>query len=130
MHIDFYKKILMSTYCYWIVAQQCEAMVYCKLKRIEDDIIFIAIPENIKRGLEYKDIKLKDIEEIETTNIITNIYLTNNYAPFQHGISFKNIYDGFYIDGKSNNIKDILIKALKIKSNEIYKYKELLKKKE
>lgn len=123
MEIEFIKKILMSTSEYWIVAKKITVSNMGRSERIEDDIIFIAIPQGIKRGLKYEEITLQEMEKFQRVYIEQNIYINRDYAPFQTGQGFYNIYDGFPI---KENQKEFLIKALELKSNELRDYKSLI----
>jgi hypothetical protein len=123
MNIDFIKEILTSTAEYWIVARKTEYRDYMKMKRGEDHIIFIAIPKDIKRGLKYEEITLQEVEKLHRAYMEQNIFINTDYPPFQQYITFKDVYRGFPIE---HNIKEFMLKALALKSNELYKYKELL----
>ena len=113
----------MSTAEYWIVARKTEANEYGRLVRKEDQIIFIAIPKDIKRGLKYEEITLQEVEKLHRSYVDQNIFINCDYPPFQNYISFHDIYKGYPIEHK---IKEFMLKALELKSNELYKYKDLI----
>ena len=117
MNIDFIKEILMSTAEYWIVAKKTE------YKRDKDQIVFIAIPKDIKRGLKYEEITLQEVEKLHWACIEQNIFINTDYPPFQQYITFGDMYKGYPIEHKT---KEFLLKALDLKSNELYEYKALI----
>ena len=123
MKIDFIKEILMSTDEYWIVAKETSIRQYFETKRGDDQIIFIAIPSDIKRGLKYEDITLKEIEKLHNSYVNQNIFINLDYPPFQNYTSFSGIYKGYPVNYK---IKDFIVKAFELKSNELYNYKDLI----
>lgn len=122
-NIDFLKEILMSESEYWIVAMKRGALDLGEFKRIDDEILFISIPVNIRRGLKYEEITLMELEKLKDSNCNQNIYLTNDYPPFQIGQTFYEIYKGYPV---KKDIKQFVIKALAIKSTDICDYKELI----
>lgn len=123
MNIEFIKEILMSTAEYWIVAKRTEYREYFETKRGKDQIVFIAIPKEIKRGLKYEEITLQEVEKLHRAYIEQNIFINTDYPPFQQYITFRDMYKGYPIEYK---IKDFMLKALELKSNELYEYKALI----
>lgn len=123
-NIDFLKKILMSDSQYWIVARKVMKREYLKYVRDKDEIIFIAIPDDIKTGLKYEDIKLQDLEKLYSS-YCHNIFINEYFPPFQRYISFNNIYDGYSLEDVDQ--QKFLIKALELKSNNLYDYKKIIK---
>ena len=123
MNIDFIKEILMSTAEYWIVAKKTEYREAFEIKRGEDQIVFIAIPKDIKRGLKYEEITLQEVEKLHNAYIEQNIFINTDYPPFQQYITFRDIYKGYPVEYK---IKEFMLKALDLKSNELYEYKALI----
>jgi hypothetical protein len=127
-NIDFLKKVLMSGYEYWIAAKRENANVYGRMEQQPDSIWLIAIPieENLHVPKKADEILLKDIERLRDLPI-HNIAISESYAPFQHGQTLYSFYEGFPI---KRNIKDFMIKALELASNNIYDYQKLLEPKE
>ena len=123
MNIDFIKEILMSTAEYWIVAKKTEYREDFEMKRGKDQIIFIAIPKDIKRGLKYEEITLQEVEKLHNAYIEQNIFLNTDYPPFQQYITFRDMYKGYPVEYK---IKEFMLKALDLKSSELYDYKALI----
>ena len=113
----------MSTSEYWIVAKRTEYREYFETKRGKDQIVFIAIPKEIKRGLKYEEITLQEVEKLHSAYIEQNIFINTDYPPFQQHITFRDMYKGYPIDYK---IKDFMLKALELKSDELYEYKALI----
>ena len=123
MNIDFIKEILMSTAEYWIVAKKTEYRDCFETKRGKDQIVFISIPKDIKRGLKYEEITLQEVEKLHNAYIEQNIFVNTDFAPFQQYIAFRDMYKGYPIEYK---VKEFLLKALDLKSDELYKYKALI----
>ena len=123
MNIDFIKEILMSTAEYWIVARKTEYREDFEMKRGKDQIVFIAIPKDIKRGLKYEEITLQEVEKLHNAYIEQNIFLNTDYPPFQQFITFRDMYKGYPVEYK---IKEFMLKAFDLKSSELYEYKALI----
>ena len=113
----------MSTAEYWIVAKETEYRDCFETKRGKDQIVFIAIPKDIKRGLKYEEITLQEVEKLHNAYIEQNIFINTDYPPFQQYITFRDMYKGYPIEYK---VKEFLLKALDLKSDELYKYKALI----
>lgn len=124
MRSDLLKQILETDHTYWVVAKENTANEYCRTVRKDDSILLISIPQNVKRGLEYEEITLKQFEELKHSYMDSNIFLSpENYPPFQLYISFSSLHDGFPVT--INKINEFIIKAIELKSTDIYKIKEL-----
>jgi hypothetical protein len=123
MNIDFIKEILMSTSEYWIVSRKTDYREDLEIKRGNDQIIFIAIPKEIKRGLKYEEITLQEVEKLHSSYIEQNIFINTDNPPFQQYITFRDMYKGYPIEHK---IKEFMLKALELKSNELHDYKALI----
>jgi hypothetical protein len=123
-NIDFLKQILTSGCEYWIAAKKEYANQYGDMKRGPDSIWLIAVPieENLHVPQKEDEILLKDVERLRSLPL-HNIAITENYPPFQHGQTLYDFYTGYPI---KENIKEVIIKALQLKSNNIYEYKELV----
>ena len=113
----------MSTAEYWIVAKETEYREDFETKRGKDQIVFIAIPKDIKRGLKYEEITLQEVEKLHNAYIEQNIFLNTDYPPFQQYITFRDMYKGYPVEYK---IKEFVSKALDLKSDELYEYKVLI----
>ena len=113
----------MSTAEYWIVAKKTEYREYFETKRGKDQIVLIAIPKDIKRGLKYEEITLQEVEKLHSAYIDQNIFINTDNPPFQQHITFSDMYKGYPIE---HNIKEFMLKALDLKSNELYEYKALI----
>ena len=102
---------------------------WCALKhdeythnRVEREIWLIAIPRSIRRGIKKEEILLTDLEKLRSVNV-SNIALSQNYPPFQFGISMYNFMEGFPVN---KNIKKFMIDALALNSKDLWDYKQLL----
>ncbi len=122
-NINFLSKILSTKHEYWIVAKKNEYNTISRKSRDKDSIIFISVPINIKIGVEYNDIKLVDLEKLQKANIDCNIFLNDNYPPFQMNQNLYNIFDGHPIESKQ---KLCLMKALELDSDNLWDYKKLI----
>jgi hypothetical protein len=123
-NVDFLKEVLMSDAEYWVVAQKVIGQEYGREKRYKDHIIFIAIPKGIKRGLKYEEVTLQELEKLRSSHCEQNIYINTDYPPFQNYVSFYELYKGFPV---THMIKQFMLDALALGSDEIYNYKELIK---
>lgn len=123
-NLNFLKAILMSTDEYWVVAKKNEYHnVVDRGRRDKDSVILTVIPYSLNRGVPESEILLCEIEKLRSSELI-NIHINESYAPFQHGMSFYDIYTGYPIKG---DVKEFLIKALELKSNSIHDYEALAK---
>lgn len=122
-NIDFLKEVLMSDAEYWIVAKEVTVAEFGKSVRKNDHIMFITIPNGIKRGIKYEEITLQELDKLKNSYCEQNIYINTDYPPFQQNVSFYDIYKGFPVTHK---IHQFMFDALSLASDEIYKYKELI----
>lgn len=122
-NVDFLKEVLMSDAEYWIVAKEVTGSEYGRTKRYKDHIMFISIPKEIKRGLKYEEITLQELEKLNRSYCEQNIYINTDYPPFQLYGTFSDIYRGFPITHK---IRDFMLQALALGSDEIWEYKKLI----
>tara|TARA_R110000868_G_scaffold163029_1_gene395150 strand:- start:104 stop:508 length:405 start_codon:yes stop_codon:yes gene_type:complete len=125
METSILSEILTSTAEYWLVAKETYFQSGCQEKRGEDDIIFIAIPRNIPRGVKREDIKLSDLELLDTAPLDLNIYLNSDYPPFQYGLTMRGIYKISPVEGKFSR-HEFLKRAFDLDSDDFYKYEVLL----
>ncbi len=123
--MDIYKRIIESDDSYWVLARETSYRDMGETKRGHDDIIFVAIPQTIRRNTKYENILLKDIETLEKASMDCNIFLSEDFSPFQIGQSFRNVYDGFPI---AENIKEFAIRAMSTSKHELSWYQEMYKK--
>jgi hypothetical protein len=123
-NLNFLKQIITEEHEYYVVAKKNEYLHFGELDRQKDSIALIVIlySESFRRGVKPDEILLNEIENLRNVSDVPNIYINENYAPFQQGFSLYNVYNGFPIKG---NIKEFLIKALALQSDSIYDYKEL-----
>ena len=122
-NVDFLKEVLMSDAEYWVVAQKVTGQEYGREKRYKDHIIFIAITKGIKRGLKYEEVTLQELEKLRSSHCEQNIYINTDYPPFQNYVLFYDIYKGYAVTHK---IRQFMLDALALGSDEIYNYKELI----
>lgn len=123
-NISFLTEILTTEHEYWVVAKKSMAAMMGRYERQKDQILFIGIPPKIDRMVNKKEIKLTQLEDLRRSEIFGNIYLSENYTPFQWGQDFYNIYKGYPIP--NNIVNDFLRKAMDLKSNDLYEYKKII----
>ena len=126
MRSDLLKQILETDHVYWVVAKENTANEYCKIVRKDDSILFIAIPQNVKRGSKYEEITLKEFEDLKHLYMDSNIFLSpENYPPFQLYVSFSSLHDGFPVTINAKKINEFIIKSIELKSTNMYAIKSL-----
>ena len=123
-NIDFLVQILASDYSYWVVARKNICNYYGRDKRGDDEILIISIPQGINRYSSKEQIMFTDLEKLYRAEL-DNIFITGNYPPFQWYVTMRDIYFGYPI---KSNVKQFMVDALNLKSNNIFEYKELLEK--
>lgn len=121
---EFYSQILQEDAEYWVVAKEVNSRQFFETKREKDDILFISLPHEITTGQKLEDIKYTDLEKIKHMDIPCNVFLSNNYSPFQVGQTFYNIYRGFPV---KNKIKEFFLEAQKLNSPDLWDYEKLYK---
>ena len=121
-NIRFLTEILMSDEEYWCAMKQDEWAG----GKIERSVWFISVT-GFNRSMKRDDIKLCDLENLRSLNV-DNIPLSQNYPPFQIGISMYNFIQGFPVKGK--DARKFVIDAMSLDSKDIHAYKELLPKEE
>lgn len=120
-NLNFLEKLLKEKVDYWIVAKFNDST----RERMNDDILFISLPTNIKRGIDINELKLSEVKKIQETYVDTNIFFTGEYAPFQLGVRLDSFWTGFPV--KNVKIKQFVLKCLELNSYDIYDYEKLLK---
>ena len=124
MEIDFLKKVLMNNSNYWVVAKRNSFRTFFEWKQGEDSIMLVSFP-GIEVNLKYEEITLKHIEDLYKLRLDFNIFLNEDYPPFQFGQSLYDVYDGFSLE--NTPVKKFLIAALQLGSNTLYEYEKLKK---
>lgn len=126
MRSDLLKQILETDHTYWVVSKENTANEYCRTVRKDDSILFIAIPQDVRRGLKYDEITLKQFEELKHSQMDSNIFLSpENYPPFQLYVSFFSLHDGFPVTINAKKINEFIIKSIELKSTDMYAIKAL-----
>ena len=122
MNVNVLETILTSECEYWLLRK--ENKNNCN-DELQPSIIMVVIPYRINSGKKRNDIKLIDLEELESIDLNGNIYLNQPYAPFQANVRLFNVTDAYPI---SCSQRDFLIESLHMDSDDIWKYKELIDK--
>ncbi|MFT6841372.1 MAG: hypothetical protein ACJASR_000132 [Psychroserpens sp.] len=120
MNIEILTEILTSTDDYYIGTKR-GITTNMTQEKYKDEVIFFSPPQ-VKRGLARNDITLRDLEELENAPILTNIWLSNKYPPFQHGFSLSDISQLHCINSSSH---DFLREASNLKSSDIWEYEQI-----
>ena len=123
-NISFLTEILTTEHEYWVVAKECMASVMGRYERQKDQILFIAIPQKIERQIDRNEIKLTQLENLRNAEITGNMFLSHDYAPFQWGQTFHNIYKGYPIP--NGKVTQFVKKAMDLKSTDLYEYKKII----
>lgn len=98
MRITFLEKIAKSKKSMWVVSRN-------------DEFILIGIPLAFpERPFDVMEMKVKEVERLLRMPIEANIFLTGKYIPFQYGITFYEIHDGFPVE---DDIWEFIEKARK-----------------
>ncbi len=121
--VKMIQQVLVSDAMYWIAARETRYSKYGTMERGDDQIVLIAIPDDIPRGMQYEEILLKDVERAGDVPIEKNIFINNDYPPFQLGLSLKDFYLMFPI---TCDVKAFLDKAFELKTNDIWDYKGII----
>lgn len=123
METNFLKQILQSNSEYWVVAKKDSRRNGGVDESLPDDIIFISIPQHLINK-KYEDIKLSDLEELDSLRDISGIHLSKSYTPFQYGISMYRCYKGFPVEKK---IREFIEKVISLRNNNLYYYEDIYK---
>jgi hypothetical protein len=121
MNVSILEKILTSEQEYWILRKNNDTYGI-NAQSFKPSVIMCVIPKEITQGLKREDIKLTDLEELQSI-YFTNIFLNEDYPPFQSGQDFHNITEAYPIPCKQ---KEFLIKALALDSDDIWDYKKII----
>ena len=126
-HVRLLEKVLEDNgeHDYWCLAKSNTVNRYGRSERVDDDIVFVSFPREITkyRGKKVRDLSYGEVENLGGVEIITNLFITSNYPPFQHGQSLRAFYDGFAVTDKANIF---LEKARELKSTKLYEFEKLL----
>ena len=115
----------MSESEYWLVGKMDYVNRFGTMERIDDQILIVSIPMDIRRGLDRKDIMLSDLEALSRANV-DNIFLNEDYPPFQRYQTLNDVYVGCPIVFTNGNTKNLLRDLLAINSKRFYDYKKVV----
>lgn len=118
-NLDFIKTVLMTEESYWVVSRYEDS---CN-GRTKDTVWFVSMDKDILFDKKYEEITLKDVEVLMRSTV-ENIPISEQYPPFQRGITMLNIYKGFPVSNKIN-IKKFLTDCIVRGLNELYECKDL-----
>lgn len=126
MSIELAKMVIGSTHGYWLVSRENERRDGGQWVTDSPTTWVISIPHSPKyrRGVQYDDMLVSEIEGILNTELPTNISISEDYPPFQQGIYFKDFIGGVQI---LVNIKEAVKMLLQMEKSDFYTYKTALK---
>ncbi len=122
MNVDILEKILTDKHQYWLIKKK-NKNVGINTQKFKSSIIMIVIPQKIKQELKRNEIKLTDLERLERIYLDGNIFLNEDYAPFQIGQNLTNVVQVYPINC---NQKEFLKQALILESDNIWDYKKII----
>lgn len=120
MNINLLETILTSECEYWVIQKENSDS---QGDELQPTIMMIAIPITIDLGKKRGEIKLIDLEKLNSTNLDGNIILNQNYPPFQAQQTLNNVSSLFPIPHEQ---KEFLIQALKFVSDDIRRYEKII----
>lgn len=117
---DFLVKILSSSNEYWVICFR-----YTGASNVEfSSIAIIGIPYSVTLNRPVDEIRYKELDKLRDVHL-HNIFLSENYPPFQQNINLYSAVDGFPI---TCNKKNFLKAAIQMSpSKDLFDYKELHK---
>ena len=124
MNIDILEKILTNEQPYWLVKKENKS-VGINSQVFKPSIMMIIIPQKIEQGLSRDEIKLTDLERLQRVYLDSNVFLNEDYSPFQLGQTLVNVVEVYPI---KCNQKEFLKQALILKSDSILDYKKIIDK--
>lgn len=124
---DFLSRIIESNEEYWIVSKTNYVKGVDGFSRDKDSIIFIRVPQEIKRGVGRKKVLFEDLKTLKNTEVTHNIFLNEDYPAFQSSIKFTDMYEGFPVTWPKEN-KQLLIELLQLDSDNLHDYRRCIKK--
>ena len=123
MNVEFLGKFLESEEEYWIVAAENTFRTYGRSERGPDEIFLIARPDDCPSGMEYGEITLGMLNDLENS-VVQNVPLNTIYTPFQSSVKMSKFYMGRPVP--TNIVRDVLSEGLKLKSNSLFEFESLI----
>ncbi len=120
MNVRVLEQILTSDVEYWIFKKR---NTDCHNIEFRPSIFMAVIPINILRFDNREDIKLIDLEGLVRVCLDGNIFLNEDYPPFQMGQDLHDVIEVYPI---ICNSREFLIKAMQLKSDNIRDYKNII----
>jgi hypothetical protein len=117
-NLELLTKMLTTDCEYWIVVYEVE---HRKCDNTTE-IVLVSKPYDMAVS-NYEGLLLKDVEKLYNKACLTNIFITNRYAPFQPGIRFSDFARGYPI---TCDVKVFLIKAFELQSKDLFDYKKII----
>lgn len=115
---DFLAKILSSHETYWVIQFR---MIGASNHEFVT-VAFVAMPTSVHLDTKEDDIRYKDLRDLQRVEL-PNVYLSEDYPPFQCNITLYDAHDGFpVICNKRNFLRAALNMS---RTKDLYDYKAL-----
>jgi hypothetical protein len=116
---EFLARILSSHSTYWCICFRYDGAMSHEFITVA----LVAMPPSVQFTKE-EDIKFNDLKTLRTLDL-PNVFLSENYPPFQFSINLYNAHDGFPIEC---NVKSFLKDAINAEpKKDLYYYKQIHK---
>lgn len=128
MKIDKYilNEILNSKSYYYLINKKTPERRHIHTIPQTDQAIVVSfnVPRKFWDFTDVNEMKLSQVEEFSDTVINSNIYLGNEYSPFQHGLSFSDVSSVILVD--EVKIMDFIIRCYNENVSDFYKAQDIL----
>lgn len=115
---DFLAKILSSNETYWVVQFR---MIGASSHEFVS-VAMVAFPASVHLSTNESDIRYIDLKSLQRLEL-PNVYLSEDYPPFQYNITLYDAHDGFPVTANKKKFLQIALNAKPTK--DLYFYKEL-----
>lgn len=110
---------------YFVVAKEGHYRAHGGWRDTEDSIFLIAVPQRVWESgwnrIDPQNLTVRELDRIKSTIVECNIPLSNNFTPFQWGITVGSFYKAYPVRAT----REFIRKAWALKSNDLWDYKEL-----
>jgi hypothetical protein len=126
MSLELAKMVIGSTHEYWLVWRKNEHRDGERWVTSKATTWVISIPYSAgwRRGVNYDEMLVSEIDNLLKSEIYTNIPISEDYPPFQLAIYFSSFIGGIPITGSG---KEAVKMLLNMKKSEFHEYKVALR---
>jgi len=117
MNVTMLSQILMSKEGFWIGQKENY------FNHSDRSIIMFVIPSAIRRGMNEDEIRIKDLRNLEYTVLDGNVFLCEDFPPFQQQ---QKLLDIEIVTPVTCNKQEFLKQALNLDSNNFAVYEKLI----